>query len=104
MAGLGAAASGTAGANASALQKCGADWPCRSQSSVRYSFASLTPSGPMPKVASRSGRDGLLTILHTRVSPRPFLSHRRVVEAWAMMLPPMGLTLRGRHRRPVELT
>eukprot|EP00955_Chlamydomonas_euryale_P092813 364743-Chlamydomonas_euryale.AAC.12 len=46
----------------------------------------------MPNVASRSGKDGEAMILTTRFSPRPFFSHRRVVVACAMILPPMGLT------------
>lgn len=51
------------------------------------------PSVPIAKVASRSGRQGEHIILHVRVSPRPFFSHNLVVEACAMMLPPMGFTL-----------
>lgn len=47
----------------------------------------------MPKLASRSGNDGELMILHIRFSPRPFLSQSRVVEAWAIILPPMGFIL-----------
>jgi hypothetical protein len=41
------------------------------------------------KIASASGRHGLSTILHTRDAPRPFRSERRVVEACAIMFPPL---------------
>lgn len=53
---------------------------------------SVTPLVPIAKVASLSGRLGEQTILTTLDSPLPFLSARRVVEACAMMLPPMGFT------------
>ena len=65
---------------------------CPLRTNVAQSLASQTPSGPMLKVASRSGRDGEATILHCLFSPLPFFSHRRVVEACAMMLPPIGFT------------
>ena len=57
---------------------------------VDYSFASSTPAGPTEKDASDSAIDGESITLHTRFSPRAFLSCRRVCDAWAMMLPPMG--------------
>jgi hypothetical protein len=57
-----------------------------------HSFTSVTPLDSIAKVASRSGRLGEHTILTTLASPLPFLSARRVVEACAMMLPPMGFT------------
>ena len=47
----------------------------------------------MLKLASRSGSEGELMILHVLVSPRPFLSHSLVVDACAMIFPPMGLML-----------
>ena len=53
---------------------------------------SVTPLLAIAKVASLSGRLGEQTILTTLDSPLPFLSARRVVEACAMMLPPMGFT------------
>ena len=59
--------------------------------SYRYSLASIMPSGPMQKLPSLSGSDGDPTILQTRFSPLPFFSHKRVVVACAMMLPPIGL-------------
>ena len=62
------------------------------------SLASQTPSGPIAKVASRSGSEGELTILQVRFSPRPFLSQSLVVDACAMMLPPHGL-----ERRPSDM-
>lgn len=45
----------------------------------------------MAKVASASGRLGESYTLQMRSSPEPLRSLRRVVEAWATMLPPMGL-------------
>jgi hypothetical protein len=41
------------------------------------------------KIASASGKQGLSTILHTRDVPLPFLNDSRVVEACAMMFPPL---------------
>lgn len=55
------------------------------------SLASQMPSAPILKFASRSGSEGDATILQTLFSPRPFLSHKRVVDACAMILPPIGL-------------
>jgi hypothetical protein len=45
----------------------------------------------MAKIPSASGRHGLSTIRQTRDEPRPLRSDRRVVEAWAIMLPPLML-------------
>ena len=56
-----------------------------------HSFASSTPAGPTEKDASDSAIDGESMTLHTRFSPRAFLSCRRVCDACAMMLPPIGL-------------
>lgn len=67
---------------------------CKSAQNItseHHSLASMIPSGPMLKFASRSGREGEPTTLHTRFSPLPFLSQSRVVVACAMMLPPIGL-------------
>ena len=55
-----------------------------------YSFASSTPAGPTENDASDSAIDGESMTLHTRFSPRAFLSWSRVCDACAMMLPPMG--------------
>lgn len=43
----------------------------------------------MAKMASASGRHGLSAILQTRDEPLPLRSESRVVEAWAMMFPPL---------------
>jgi hypothetical protein len=43
----------------------------------------------MAKIASASGRQGLSTILQTREAPLPFLRDSRVVEACAMIFPPL---------------
>src|SRR3989338_8839126 len=54
------------------------------------SLASVMPSLEIWKMASDSGRLGLSYTLHIRCSPRPLRRYSRVVEAWAMMLPPIG--------------
>lgn len=46
----------------------------------------------MAKMASASGRHGLSTILQTREDPLPFRSDSRVVDACAMILPPLPLS------------
>ena len=76
------------------IAACIVNLPCSLRGSAlsRQSFASHIPSSPMLKVASRSGSDGEATILHCLFSPRPFFSHSRVVDACAMMLPPIGFT------------
>ena len=55
-----------------------------------HSDASQIPSDPMEKSASDSGRHGESYILQMRVSPLPLRKYRRVVDACAMMFPPMG--------------
>ena len=55
------------------------------------STASPIPEPWIEKVASPSARQGESKILQMRFSPRPFLSISLVVDACAMMLPPMGL-------------
>ena len=42
------------------------------------------------KLASPSGSVGESITLQTRVSARPLRKWRRVVDAWAMMFPPIG--------------
>lgn len=48
------------------------------------------PSTLIANIASDSGRHGESYILQIRASPRPFLKYNRVVEACAMILPPIG--------------
>lgn len=55
-----------------------------------YSLASPIPSGVIANMASLSGKHGESYILHTLVSPLPFLRYNLVVEACAIMLPPIG--------------
>jgi len=55
-----------------------------------YSEASAMPAAETAKVASASGRDGESNTVQMRFSPRPLRRRKRVVDAWAMMLPPMG--------------
>lgn len=55
-----------------------------------HSEASLIPSALIAKSASDSGRQGESYILQMRVSPRPLRKYKRVVDAWAMILPPIG--------------
>jgi hypothetical protein len=50
----------------------------------------------MAKIASASGRQGLSTILQTRDAPLPFLRDSRVVEACAMIFPPLKRQLRSK--------
>ena len=54
-------------------------------------MAASMPAALMEKLASPSGRQGEQITLQMRDSPRPLRRKRRVVEAWAMMFPPMGL-------------
>jgi hypothetical protein len=56
-----------------------------------YSVASQTPCGPRANCASASGKVGLSNTVQIRFSPRPLRKRRRVVEACAIMLPPIGL-------------
>lgn len=53
------------------------------------SFPKLRRAHLIAKIASASGKHGLSTILHTREAPRPFRSERRVVDACAMIFPPL---------------
>lgn len=55
-----------------------------------YSVASHTPCGPTANCASASGKVGLSKTVQIRFSPRPFRKRRRVVDAWAIMFPPIG--------------
>ena len=55
-----------------------------------HSLASSTPAGPTENDASDSAIDGESITLQTRVSARPLRKWRRVVDAWAMMFPPIG--------------
>jgi hypothetical protein len=54
------------------------------------SLASSMPTSEMENCASDSGNTGEHAILAMRFSPRPLRSASRVVDACAMMFPPMG--------------
>lgn len=53
----------------------------KSNKEKRYSIASTIPCSEMLYTHSTSGSEGLSKILHTRWSPRPLRSDRRVVDA-----------------------
>lgn len=57
------------------------------------STGSPTPSALIENVASASARHGESKTLQMRVSPRPFLKDNLVVDAWAMIFPPIGFVV-----------
>ena len=58
-----------------------------------YSVALLIPAPVIANWQSASGREGESKTCMIRFSPRPLRSLNLVVEAWAIMLPPIGFVV-----------